>query len=423
MRILCKIVLTMLVAVHSTFTFAQQDPTLQTVMAEGVGTTMDTALQNAAQNALTNVVGSFIDANKILEKRVQIKEGIREQTTFIRNDIKEYSQGWIKNIQVLESSSETGLFRVTAKVTIKNEAFKLFAKKLAQSEVSVDQGLFAAMAVDIKQGENLKKLLNDIVSPLLLGEVYDFKILALRPLRDIDDRQIGRDIIGRMTDKVDRSNIFYFDVEMNVKDNYKKSIINVFESTAKKKISLGAITQISEYFDSIPEMRGEQAKLQDKDLGNSVIYFVHNKKMDAYIFDVPSKKFYSDFKWVDFFGQWSNAGLRIPYGYEKPVPKLQVKLLNENDGEIVAHRLAYPYTGMPSNNNDFGIVLTPRFEQSDGNRNCRYPCEQPLIGSQLSYPPNYSRHVIDLDVRKIRVFLTIGDKERAARKIVVEFVQ
>ena len=111
----------MLVAVHSTFTFAQQDPSLQTVMAEGVGTSMDTALQNAAQNALTNVVGSFIDANKILEKRVQIKEGIREQTTFIRNDIKEYSQGWIKNIQVLESTSESGLFRVTAKVTIKNE--------------------------------------------------------------------------------------------------------------------------------------------------------------------------------------------------------------------------------------------------------------------------------------------------------------
>jgi hypothetical protein len=413
----------MLVAVHSTFTFAQQDPSLQTVMAEGVGTSMDTALQNAAQNALTNVVGSFIDANKILEKRVQIKEGIREQTTFIRNDIKEYSQGWIKNIQVLESSSESGLFRVTAKVTIKNEAFKIFAKKLAQAEAPVDQGLFAAMAVEIKQGENLKKLLDDIVSPLLLGEVYDFKILALRPLRDIDDRQIGRDIISSMTDKVDRSNIFFFDVEMNVKDDYKKSIVNIFESTAKKKISLGAITQISEYFDSIPEMRSEQAKLEDQDLGNSVIYFVHNKKMDAYIFDVPKKKFYSDFEWLDFFGQWRNGGLFIPYRYKKPAPQLQVKLLNDNGDEIVAHRLAYPYTGKPRNNNDFGIVLTPRFEQSDGNRNCRYPCEQPLIGSQLLYPPNNSRHVIDLDVRKIRVFLAIGDKERASRKIMVEFMQ
>jgi hypothetical protein len=289
----------------------------------------------------------------------------------------------------------------------------------------VDQGLFAAMAVEIKQGENLKKLLDDIVSPLLLGEVYDFKILALRPIREIDDKEIGRDIISTMTNKVDRSNIFFFDVEMNVKDDYKKSIINVFESTAKKKISLGAITQISDYFDQIPEMRGEQAKLQDKDLGNSVIYFVHNKKMDAYIFDVSNKKFFSDFKWIDFFGQWRNAGLRIPYGYEKPVPKLQVKLLNENDDEIVAHRLAYPYTGMPRNNNDFGIVLKPRFEQSDGSRNsnCRYPCEQPLIGSQLYYPPQNSRHVIDLDVRKIRVFLAIGDKERASKKIVVEFVQ
>jgi hypothetical protein len=238
MRVLFKLILTALVVVHSGFTFAQQDPSLQTVMAEGVGTTMDTALQNAAQNALTNVVGSFIDANKILEKRVQIKEGIREQTTFIRNDIKEYSQGWIKNIQVLESSSEAGLFRVTAKVTIKNEAFKIFAKKLAQAEAPVDQGLFAAMAVEVKQGENLKKLLNDIISPLLLGEVYDFKILDLRPIREIDDKNIGREIISQMSSGTDRSNIFYFDVEMNVKDEYKKSLINVFQSTAIKKYRL-----------------------------------------------------------------------------------------------------------------------------------------------------------------------------------------
>lgn len=42
---------------------------IRTVVAEGVGTDPQSAAQDAAQNALTNVVGSFIDANKQLEKR------------------------------------------------------------------------------------------------------------------------------------------------------------------------------------------------------------------------------------------------------------------------------------------------------------------------------------------------------------------
>ena len=416
MRILCKIVLTMLVAVHSTFTFAQQDPTLQTVMAEGVGTTIDTALQNAAQNALTNVVGSFIDANKILEKRVQINEGIREQTTFIRNDIKEYSQGWIKNIQVLESSSETGLFRVTAKVTIKNEAFKIFAKKLAQSEASVDQGLFSAMAVEIKQGENLKKILNDVVSPLLLGEVYDFKISTLRPIRDIDDKNIGGYYIEGMTNKFDRSKIVYFDVDMDVKKEYKNSFVSVLQSTANKQISLGLIHQHDGDFDGREKsMQNERSKLADDALGNSVIYLVNDGKVNAYIFDIPKKKFDKDFPWAEYFKHRLNDFIFQQFRGSMPI--LQVKLLNGNGEEIVAHRLAYPHIGFGSNDYQFAVVMAPRSDKED----CRYPCYQPLIGTgtinTLRFP------VIDLDTKKIRVFLAIGDKERASRKIVVEFVQ
>jgi len=421
MSILFKLILTTLVVVHSAFTFAQQDPSLQTVLAEGVGTTMDTALQNAAQNALTNVVGSFIDANKILEKRVQIKEGIREQTTFIRNDIKEYSQGWIKNIQVLESSSESGLFRVTAKITIKNEAFKLFAKKLAQSEAPVDQGLFAASAVEIKQGENLKKLLDDIVSPLLLGEVYDFKILALRPIREIDDKNIGRDIISQMSGGADRSNIFYFDLEMNVKDEYKKSLINVFQSTAIKKISLGLVYQLGGRFEgNETELKNENAKLYDQDLGNSLIYLVKDKKADGYIFDIPRRKFMKEFPWKEFFINYLYSDLyqgnRSQPSGTKPLPKLQLKLLNSNGDEIVVHRLPYPHFGMVSGNDKFGVALASR----DNSANCYYPCYQPLIGSAVRIP---QFPVIDLDTKKVRVFLAIGDQEREARKIVVEFAQ
>ncbi|MFL6353559.1 MAG: hypothetical protein ACJ74Z_17145 [Bryobacteraceae bacterium] len=64
---------------------------IKTVVAEGIGTDPQNAAQDAAQNALTNVVGSFIDANKQLEKHSEIRDGIRSQTTHIRTDVKEYS--------------------------------------------------------------------------------------------------------------------------------------------------------------------------------------------------------------------------------------------------------------------------------------------------------------------------------------------
>src|SRR3954452_18168224 len=73
---------------------------IRTVVAEGVGSDAQMAAQDAAQNALTNVVGSFIDANKQLEKRSQIRDGIRNQTTQIRTDIKEYSQGSIQSFEL-----------------------------------------------------------------------------------------------------------------------------------------------------------------------------------------------------------------------------------------------------------------------------------------------------------------------------------
>jgi len=100
-------------------------------------------------------------------------------------------------------------------------------------------------------------------------------------------------------------------------------------------------------------------------------------------------------------------------------PKLQVKLLKDDNNEIVVHQLTYPYMGM-SSADTLGIALAPRHEVYDVSF-CRYSCFQPLIGTTIgSLGSRYP--VIDLDTKKIRVFLAVGDKEREARKIVVEFV-
>jgi len=49
------------------------------VIAHGLGGTIESAAQDAAQNALTEVVGSFIDSDKLVEKHAQISDGIRSE--------------------------------------------------------------------------------------------------------------------------------------------------------------------------------------------------------------------------------------------------------------------------------------------------------------------------------------------------------
>ena len=62
---------------------------VKTVIANGYGINIDDAAQNAAKNALTNVVGKFIDAETKLSKKVEIENGLVNQSKNIDRNIKE----------------------------------------------------------------------------------------------------------------------------------------------------------------------------------------------------------------------------------------------------------------------------------------------------------------------------------------------
>ena len=81
---------------------AQTDRPIRDVIVQGYGKDVADAAQNAAQNALTQVVGSFIDAEKFLAKRVEIQDGVRKETRDIRTNVREYSQGVIKSFEVVD---------------------------------------------------------------------------------------------------------------------------------------------------------------------------------------------------------------------------------------------------------------------------------------------------------------------------------
>ena len=153
------------------------DENIKTVIAEGVGIDPPSAAQNAAQNALTNVAGSFIDANKLLEKKAIITDGIRSETKNISTNIKEYSQGSIKGFEIIDTRIEQGLIKVTAKVSVRNESFSAYMKKLAAGETHVGTSLFAQMATDVKQKSSLIDIIKDnIILPIIKGEVQEFVI-------------------------------------------------------------------------------------------------------------------------------------------------------------------------------------------------------------------------------------------------------
>ena len=156
---------------------------IKIVLAEGVGADPQSAAQNAAQNALTNVVGTFIDANKQLEKRAEIANGIRTQTTQIKTDIREYSQGSIKSLEIVETKQDGPFCRVTAKVAVRVDDFRAYIKKLAEGETAVGGGLFAEMTTSARQEDSLAKILSERILAVFNGEVVDFTVGKPIPYR------------------------------------------------------------------------------------------------------------------------------------------------------------------------------------------------------------------------------------------------
>ena len=65
---------------------------IKTVTANGFGTSIEAAAQNAAENALTQVVGSFIDSETLINKQKEIRDGVVSRTKSVKKDIKDYSQ-------------------------------------------------------------------------------------------------------------------------------------------------------------------------------------------------------------------------------------------------------------------------------------------------------------------------------------------
>lgn len=161
---------------------AQPDPRIRDVIVQGYGKDVADAAQNAAQNALTQVVGSFIDAEKFLAKRIEIQDGVRKETRDIRTDVREYSQGVIKSFEVVEVKQEA-LTVVTARVAVRIDDSRVLVKRVTEGSAEISPGLFAQMKTEERQsGDQAKMLHQRIFRPLIDREHLRIRIDNIRPL-------------------------------------------------------------------------------------------------------------------------------------------------------------------------------------------------------------------------------------------------
>lgn len=79
----------------------------QEVIVDGVGVDKDSAVRDAMRNAVENVVGTFIDSRTLVNKSVVALDEVYAK-----------SQGFVKNINILNETTFGGDFRVKARIDV-----------------------------------------------------------------------------------------------------------------------------------------------------------------------------------------------------------------------------------------------------------------------------------------------------------------
>lgn len=144
------------------------DEDIATVVTVGIGKDVESATRQAAEAALTQVVGSFIDSSKLVERNSEIHDGIASQTRRVSSKISEYSQGSIQRIDVLDVEETGGLVRVSASVSVRIEDFRHYIEETVLAEKEIRPGVFAQIKTTEEQHQNVENLVRErVLDPLL----------------------------------------------------------------------------------------------------------------------------------------------------------------------------------------------------------------------------------------------------------------
>ena len=307
---------------------------IKTVIVEGYGTDVPSAAQNAAQNALSQVVGSFIDSNKLLEKQVEIREGVRSQVKSITTNIKEYSQGSIKSFDVIKVGEQSGLTTVSAKVVVRIDDFKKYIEEIVGGEKKIDgTGLFAQAAAKTKQYENKTQILiENVIEPLIKGGVIRFEISA--PMAFDSHGELANRGVKQMSDSYGSENLYVFDVTATIDNDFMANITKSIEAIAstRKKVRIADLTKGDTY--STIEM---QPIIIDAAGYDDFLIIIHDGNSSKIVAFPADLYVLSDV--VSRLKKSGELGLSFTRYTGPPVKNLMIQLIGES-GDVLQEGLA-----------------------------------------------------------------------------------
>ena len=268
---------------------------IKTVTASGFGTSPESAAQNAAENALTQVVGSFINAETQIKKQKEIRDGVISETKIIKKDIRDYSQGSIKYFEILNIQQNGSIFNVTARVDVRIDDFKAYIKKLAFDNLIIDQDLFTSIKVEESNRKQRAELLTSVIYPIFQGEVIDIERGKQQLLEDFSAFGCKYDyegVNGETLICIDENNFDYIGVR-NLKRRgtivfpYLLKLNQEFKINAQKKLD-----NISDFKKTLPTFYDYSSRTSYKRIG-----FLNGNQRNDYIIEIVN----NDLKTSDFY--------------------------------------------------------------------------------------------------------------------------
>ena len=213
--------------------FAQSDRAVQTVIAQGIGKDVESAAKNAAENALVQVVGSFIDVEKQLEKKTQIANGIRAEIKNIDAKTREYSQGSIQRFDLIDMSDDNGFVRVQAKVSVRIEDFRAYIRKVAEGETKIGGDISGRVSTEKQKAENLKGIIWDtIVKPIASGEVVHISLGKTSPIIETNYRDIFSKQFRGFCGGFDTTSTVVVPIKISLDSGFEANMLRKLRETA-----------------------------------------------------------------------------------------------------------------------------------------------------------------------------------------------
>ena len=161
----------------------------------------------------------------LVKKRTEIRNGIAGQVKIIKKEITDYSQGYIKSINILDMQKKGDIFVATIRANVRIDDFTKFVKNLAKSEQKIDGGIFAAITTNRSNRSTKKDALFGLLQVIARGEAHDITVG--------DAFQAGEKFYNYFSGNY--LDTIVVPVDISLRADFYKKLIKTIESLSSKK--------------------------------------------------------------------------------------------------------------------------------------------------------------------------------------------